>query len=1083
MSVSSESRCRSREPVFEPPLSVTSGSNHEVRVLGVLEVVDSARCIVPVNGLKLRTLMTVLALDAGRVVGTDRLIDSVYGEKLPMQADGALQTLVSTLRRALRAAVGEGPSIVTQGTGYLLDLAPEHVDALHFGALVAESRKRTQQGAWTDASTLLHEALGLWRGPALADVANSDFATAERVRLEELRLSALEDCIDADLELGRHAECAVDLEHLVVANPLRERLWGQLMIALYRSGRQAEALRAFQHARRQLCDQLGIEPGPDLCRLEAAVLAQDPSLAPPGRAAAVASAGNMTRPLTACLGRESELEAVHALLTRHRLVTLVGPGGTGKTRLAVDVGLSHQGDIEDGAWMVDLAGVSEPEGVVPALRAALVPHAPTAGPPDVGGIAGVAAAIGHRELLIVLDNCEHVIAQAADVAYALLTDCPQLRILATSREALGVAGELLFPVGPLGPEAAIRLFVERANAANPSLRFDEAATTTVARICTRLDGLPLAIELAAARTRALDLTQIASRLRDRFQLLTAGPRTAMPRQRTLRAVIDWSYDLLEPAERLLFERFSVFPGGAGLASIEAVCAGAGIERCDVAELVSRLVDKSLLAVQQGPDGNRYGMLQSLAEYAGERLAVGGEPDVERRKHADWVLALARAAERGAGSIATVSLGELDAEMGNVDAALAWAVAHDASLALELAGRLGWFWFWTGRIELGWTTLSQCLDGSATVADDVRARATAWAGLLGTVMQAPGAGALVESAVVQGRALGDSSSLASVLCIRAALAILQGRIAPALSDLRDAAEGYVHSGDLHGRGMVAMLQGMASSREGRLADAAACYEQSISHFSLAGDHWAAGVSRQRLAEVAECDDPSRTPVAGEPAVPAPGDVPVGFYRALIRAQLCSVRPGPTGVEHAAAGRSSAPSDADPTDAMAVAVADHIRGRVALRQEHLADARTHLEAALNRYRELGRDAAASMCLGDLGRTAASAGDTLAAARCHGESTLTAMRASDSTMVVSALEALAAVLAVAGDSKRAGWALGAADELRDGGARPWDADVDDRDRAETAAARALGREVLDGLRRQGRTMRIEDVLEGLVAEPSGS
>jgi predicted ATPase/DNA-binding SARP family transcriptional activator len=1069
----------------------TTGDHVQIRLLGTLEVLDDSGQPIPLKGSKLRALIALLALEAGRVVSADRLIDAIYGEKLPLNADNALQALVSSLRRATRSTGSAGPSVLSRGKGYLLDVDPEHVDAIRFASLLGEGRACAQRAEWNHASAHLHAALDLWRGAALAEFTFNDFASGERARLEELRLLAIEACVEVDLELGRAAEWVGELEHLVVAHPLREGLWAHLMTALYRQGRQAEALRAFQQARRELAEQLGLEPGPELCRLEAAILAQDPSLTPPRPAVAAEWTGNLAAPLTACLGRETELAAVHALVGAHRLVTLVGPGGTGKTRLAVEVGLTGPAGADDGVWMVDLAPVSEPEGVVPAVGAALRLHSATAGPGDTGSIAALASAIGSRTLVILLDNCEHVIAHAARVAAELVGACPNLRILATSREGLGIPGEVLSPVAPLGRDAAIQLFVERANAADPTLRFDAAASSAVADICARLDGLPLAIELAAARARALDVAQIATRLSDRFQLLTVGPRTAMPRQRTLRAVIDWSYDLLEPAERLLFERLSVFPGGARLSAIEAVCAGDGIDERDVAELVSRLVDKSLLTVQPGPDGHRYAMLQSLAEYAGEHLAVNGRPDVERRKHADWVLALVRAAERGGGSVATVSLAQLEAEMGQLDAAMAWAGTQDASRALEIAGRLGWFWFWTGRVETGWTTLASCLDRPTTVPEDLRARAMAWAGLLGAVMQAPEAETLVDAAVERGRECGDSSSLANVLAIRATLAILQAGSRPATADLDEAAQRYEESGDRHGRGMVAMLQGLVAAHEARAADAAASYEESIRHFSAVGDHWAAGVSHQRLAELAEI---AATPGlaadadagAGSAPVPA-GDIAGRFSRALIRAQLTSVRSDPAGsaVPMVSDGLH-APVAPDPTDAMAVAVALHIEGRVSLRQDQPDRARAHLESALQRYRGLGRDEAASTCLSDLGRAAARAGDTADAARFHAEATAAACCTSDASVVVAALEALAALLAQVGDGRRAGWTLGAADVLREAGARPWDIDVDDRARAESVAIALVGRDELDELRRHGRTMRVEEVLDDLrndVSEPSSS
>ncbi|MDQ3898188.1 MAG: winged helix-turn-helix domain-containing protein, partial [Actinomycetota bacterium] len=670
-----------------------------ILILGSLELVGPRGEAVPLRGTKLRTLTALLAVEAGRPVSTDRLVDAVYGDDLPRCAQNALQLQVSTLRRVLREA-GDGAerAVVTRPPGYVLDVDPQDVDALEFERLVAAAGTCTST-APVEASTLLRRALDLWRGPALADFAFDDFAAGYRVRLEELRLSAIEECMALDLDLGRHGACVDPLERLVDEHPLRERAWGQLMVALYRSGRQADSLRAFERARTHLAEELGIDPGPELRRLEAAVLAQDPQLlAPPRPAVITSSARTVERPLTACIGRQRELGELRTLLGTHRLVTLVGAGGTGKTRLAVEVALAH-GD----AVLVDLAAVTGRQGVE----------------------AAVANALGRGDVpsLVLVDNCEHVVDAAARAVAGLLSNHPGVAVLATSREVLGVPGEALYAVAPLDQASAVELFVERAQATAPDLVVDEPVLDAVAGICVRLDGLPLAIELAAARVRALGVPQVAARLDRRFQLLTTGPRTLLPRQRTLRAVFDWSYDLLEPEERLLFERLSVFAGGAGLPAVEAVCSGDGIDADQVADVLSRLVDKSLVMVA----GDRYNLLQTLAEYAAEHLADTDQ--LLQRKHARWLLGLVQRAERGAGTVPTVDLPELDAEADDVDAAIAWAWEHDPPLAFELTSRLGWFWFWSGRIEHGWRMLRRCLDNEIGAGDDLRARVHAWGGML------------------------------------------------------------------------------------------------------------------------------------------------------------------------------------------------------------------------------------------------------------------------------------------------------------------------------------------------------------------
>ena len=791
----------------------------QVLVLGPLEVRDDNGVVVPLSGARIRALTALLALEAGRVVSTDRLIDSLYGDEQPQRAGNALQLHVSRLRRAVKSP----GAIVTRAPGYLLDLEGDDVDALQVERLVAEGRALLEAGAPAAASPLLHQALGLWRGEALADFSFDEFAAGERARLGELRLAVTEDAIEADLALGRHAECAEALQCLVEAHPLRERFWGQLMVALYRSERQADALRAFQQARTTLAEELGIEPGPELRRLESAILAQDPSLARADRGVAVppVSAGNLARPLTRCIGREVELEAIHELLASHRLVTLIGPGGTGKTRLAIEVGLTGADAAQESAWMVDLAGVSAGQGVLPAVRNALGVQAPSMGTlADASSAADLAATLGNRTALLVLDNCEHVIEEAAHAAADLVAACPRVRVLATSRECLGVPGEVLYAVPPLPQDHAAELFAERATASAPGLTLDDGASVdAIADICLRLDGLPLAIELAAARVRALDVVQIAARLNDRFRLLSSGARTLLPRQRTLRAVVDWSYDLLEPAEQLLFARLSVFANPASLDAIEAVCAGAGIAVDDLAQLLSRLVDKSLVIVAPGPGGNRFSMLQTLDEYAGERLAAGGDGDVVRGQHAAWALALARGAERGAGQVPTVSLAELDAEVDNLDAALAWATDHEPALAFELAARLGWFWFWTGRIDCGWQALAGCLDHEVDgVATALRTRPRR-----GAACSAP---SCRPTAPPRWWSRPSPSAGRATTPRRWARPSASGPPSPscgvcrkqAIGDLDEATSCYASCGDLHGQGTISMIQGLAAVAEGRWADA-------------------------------------------------------------------------------------------------------------------------------------------------------------------------------------------------------------------------------------------------------------------------
>ena len=662
-----------------------------IGLLGELEVLDDEGRDVAIAGAKLRALLAVLALHVGRVVAAEVLVEDLWGDDPPAAARNGLQGLASKLRRAL----GSADLIVMRGDGYALDLPPEATDIVQFEQRAAEGRAMAATGELEGAVDRLADADALWRGAALTDFTYEDFASAAITRLSESRLAVLEERLGIELELGRHQRVIVQLEDLVAAHPLREGFRGLLMLALYRAGRQADALRIFQEGRHLLGEELGLEPGPDLRRLESAILTQDPSLTPTPApvVAPVAVAGSRSsipEALTPLVGRDSERRDLATLMAEERFVTLVGPGGVGKTRLALEVGRAAAEDLSLGGCLVELAPVGDPAGVAPAIAAAL-------DLPDPNRLAEV---IGERDVLIVLDNCEHVITAAAEVAEDLLERCPGLRLLATSREGLRVGGEIIWPVPPLAPDDAVHLFEARAKAAGATTALDEH--DLIVDICARLDGLPLAIELAAARTRAFPITQIAARLNDRFRLLTGGSRTALPRQQTLHAVVDWSYELLFDDERRVFERISVFPGGCDLATAEVVCADETVASADIADHLGALVDKSLVVAVRVGDGVRFTQLQTLAEYGRERLAERGDAVRIRDAMAHHFAALcAQSAEAFTGDVQRAWLTAIDQEHDNLRAALDWAVAtDDAETALTIAGGAAWPHWLTGQVVEG-----------------------------------------------------------------------------------------------------------------------------------------------------------------------------------------------------------------------------------------------------------------------------------------------------------------------------------------------------------------------------------------------
>ncbi|MFE7860078.1 BTAD domain-containing putative transcriptional regulator [Streptomyces sp. NPDC057403] len=641
-------------------------------ILGPLEVRTDDGTPVDPGGPRPRALLTLLLLDAGRTVSAQRLVDGLYGTRPPAGAANALQSQISRLRRRL------APHTAIEATpaGYRIVTAPGTVDAHRFEELTA--RGRAVAADPRQAAALFAQALALWRGPALADLPD---ARAEAARLEELRLFAAQDRIEAELALGGGPGLVPELRTLLAAHPLSERLYGQLMRALRADGRPAEALTVYEQARRTLADELGADPSSELAALHLELLQG----AEPRRP-------RLPVQLTRFVGREPELARIGALLTAHRLVTLTGPGGAGKTRLAVEAAAATtRPAIETGAaktrpaiqtgaapdrspaaCFVELAPLADGGRVAYAVLAALGTRDGFRSPAtDVTD--RLLAALEDRELLLVLDNCEHLVEDAARLASLLLSTCPGVRILATSRESLGVTGEVLVPVPPLPREPAVRLFLDRARA----VRADFDGHARVADICAALDGLPLAIELAAARLRTLTPDELADRLGDRFRLLSRGDRSKAPRHRTLRAVVEWSWDLLDEEERELARRLTVFSGGATLGAVEAVC---GLPYPE--DVLASLVEKSFLEVSEG----RYRMLETIRAFASE-----GAPDLADA-HAAWFLRLAERAEphlRGAGQLTW--LARLAAERADLDAALRHLVRHDPAAALRLMGPLSWFW--------------------------------------------------------------------------------------------------------------------------------------------------------------------------------------------------------------------------------------------------------------------------------------------------------------------------------------------------------------------------------------------------------
>jgi predicted ATPase/DNA-binding SARP family transcriptional activator len=696
-------------------------------MLGPFEVRADDGGLADVPGARLRALLIALALQPGQVVPKASLVDWIWGERPPADATNALQRLVSRLRKALPDGVVEG-----RPDGYRLALDPDAVDAVRFERLVlAAGRARAEDGS--RRARLLREALELWRGAAMQDVGLRDSAAfdAAAVWLEGLRLTATEERADAEIALGRGAEMVTELTDLVTAHPVRERLVAALMRALVATGRDSEALLVYERTREALADALGVDPSPELSALHVGLLRGKVGRREEDRKT------NLRAELTSFVGRDADVAAVRELIAEHRLITLIGPGGAGKTRLATETARTMLGDLPDGAWLVELAAIGPDGDVAQAtlaalrLRDALLGEAPDADPTD-----RVVAAVRERAMVLILDNCEHVIESAAAFAHRVLGECRRLRILATSREPLGITGEALWQVAPLalpsgdaspgeiGSAPAVRLLRDRASAVRTGLATDAHTMSTLARVCRALDGMPLAIELAAARLRTMSLDQLASRLGDRFRLLTGGSRTALPRHRTLRAVIDWSWELLSDAERVVLRRLSVFSGGASLEAAERVCAGdtgdAG-EAGQVLEVLTALTEKSLV-VTEAEGAPRYRMLGMIKEYAEQRLAEAGESDLARRAHLAYFTGLAETADPHLRRAEQLDwLAALEAEHDNIAAAMRGALAAgDAGGAMRLAAAAGWYWWLGGHKAEGHELIMAATTLPGEVADEIRA---------------------------------------------------------------------------------------------------------------------------------------------------------------------------------------------------------------------------------------------------------------------------------------------------------------------------------------------------------------------------
>ncbi|MEV6537668.1 BTAD domain-containing putative transcriptional regulator [Streptomyces sp. NPDC051665] len=743
------------------------------RLLGRLELADGNGAVALPGALS-RAIVARLLLAGGAVVHRDTLIDELWEDREAKDPVNALQVQVTKLRAALATRGREG-RLQSQYGGYRFAPAPaDELDTVRFESALREGREHLAAGAHRQAEDVLRRGLALWRGRALDDLKGRVF-DAERLRLEELRLSAQEDASAAGLELGRAAELVPELTALVSAAPLRERSRARLMLALHRCGRHAEALDVYESGRRLLRSELGADPSPELRSLHDAMLAGDlrpgtptadsvrlsshdakpaggpcpgtatadsvglssdrPDSRPADRRASYPTArpasrptpgeGGPDHPLGPFVGRAEDLDGLRAALDRERLVTVVGPGGVGKTRLALEVCVLMQPSY-DGVWWVDLAA-ADGAGVLAAIAGALGLSDASVRPdqPPHDYVHRLTSFLAGRRAMLVLDNCEHLLDAVAPLVAVLLGRCPALTVLATSRAPLAVGGEALYPLAPMPDGEAADLFSTRALMIDPSFAADETAMHDIRSLCRRLDGLPLAVELAAAHVRLLPVREIELRLDNRFALLAKGKRTAPARHRTLRAVLDWSYALLDTTEQRVLTELALYVGGCSVELAETAVCLPEADRHEILQVLAQLVDKSLLFTVSTPDGSRLRMLETVREYALDRLREEGRAAEAEERFMAWALRFVR---DSTDANAPDDQGELirrhTAESANVRAASDLMMTRSRTAqALSLEARRGSYWIISGREEEGIDRLQRSVRAYAGAAAEPTEEAT------------------------------------------------------------------------------------------------------------------------------------------------------------------------------------------------------------------------------------------------------------------------------------------------------------------------------------------------------------------------
>ncbi len=984
----------------------------QVDVLGPLRVRADDQEI-DLGGPRNRALVARLALDAGRPVAATTLIDDLWGLDVPADATNALQSIVSRTRRRLPAGALESTP-----AGYVLQCAS--VDAVEFERLVAASR--------------VDEALARWRGDALADVAEFPFAPAAAHRLGELRLAAVESSLRDRVRSGDDLAVVAELADLTTAHPYRDGFWVLYLSALAAHGRANEALTAYERLRKQLADELGADPSPELQDLHLSILRGEHSVR--------RSHPALPSALTTFVGREGAIDDLQAALVDHRLVTILGPGGAGKTRLAVETARAALGRFEE-VWLTELAPVTGSDGILQAILSAMgllevsVLDRPSSAPrPDER--TRLIDAVHDVEGLLLLDNCEHLIGAVAEIAEDILAHAPKLRILATSREPLRIIGEFGYQLSPLTmPHAgstideamehsAIQLFVLRAQAVDQSFTLTAETLPAVLEICQRLDGQPLAIELAAARLRTLTASQVAARLSDRFRLLTGGSRTALPRHRTLRAVVEWSWDLLDDAERDLAERLAVFPGGVTVESATAVSVAG--DRTE--ELLESLADKSLLVAVRG-DTPRFRMLETLREYGVERLVERGTAEAVREAHLHYFLGVAErqgARLRGGDQVAAVKA--LDLERANIMAALRFAIdREDRPRAAGLVSALAWYWsIRSQHVEAcTWADAVLALPGEADPASEICIEALSLTGILVLANQDRDTTPAWHGPVDRILALWDAHRpehqvVDLVLATMAFFDVIGDR------ELREVEDRWTRS-------MIGFMRLVLLDNEGRIGETVHRLEPIVQDFRELGDRWGLAMSLSQLGVVRSLEGRFEEALASwQEAVPLLSEL-----GALEDADITTMQ-----IEGLRVALADDDQLGDLEQDLRAAIADAARDgnrraelMARMNLAHLEHCMGDDEAAIDDIDYVLRHADTSSSFGSgqmeaalrssLAVYTASAGDLEAAQAVLAEAATVGVRTRDMPIIAQVATAVAIVTHLDGDDERAAEVLGAAEAIR--------------------------------------------------------